>query len=288
MSKTLETKKRIFNLLKNKDMTVTELSKELGLSNATVTEHVNDLVRVGAIERIDNEHFRKLKYYKPREFINPVIAKYIIGVLVVAAIFSGFYLYSAGKLSPNYLTNPKYTTSAVAQQTTTISTPGIPGGVGAFACPMIFYNLNGTVFNYSGFSLYYLNSSLGTVPDYVIANGTTGNLYARERITNVLNESDQNLLARQHYAFLSKIGVPQSFNISSEGINMTINPENFTVIENETLNFTVNVAVNRSAPDATYWLRIDGPCGGGVQLVLVTVGNAPYSGNVTAPISTYA
>src|SRR5271156_2171032 len=111
MSKTLETKKKIFNLLKEKDMTITELSKELGLSTATVSEHVNDLVRAGAIEKIDNEHFRKLKYYKTKDVINPMIAKYIIGAIVLIAIFSGFYLYTTGRIGGTYPTN---STSAVA------------------------------------------------------------------------------------------------------------------------------------------------------------------------------
>ena len=97
MSKTLETKRKILALLKGKDMTITGLSAALGLSNATVSQHIEELSRAGTIERVENEHFRKLKYYRIRETESPPIAnyaKYLIATVIVLAVALEFYFYS--------------------------------------------------------------------------------------------------------------------------------------------------------------------------------------------------
>lgn len=97
MSKTLKTKRKILALLKGKDMTITGLSAALGLSNATVSQHIEELSRAGTIERVENEHFRKLKYYRIRETESPPIAnyaKYLIATVIVLAVALEFYFYS--------------------------------------------------------------------------------------------------------------------------------------------------------------------------------------------------
>src|SRR5271157_5127487 len=102
MSKTLETKRKILALLKGKDMTITGLSSALGLSNATVSQHIDELSRSGVIERVENEHFRKLKYYRVTEAENQVLAKYakyFIAAVIILAVALEFYFYSLTPVS---------------------------------------------------------------------------------------------------------------------------------------------------------------------------------------------
>lgn len=75
MSKELETKARILELLKAKDMTVVELSVELGLSRATVRQHISELRAVGAIEEIPDAYFRKHISYKAKRSEGKTILK---------------------------------------------------------------------------------------------------------------------------------------------------------------------------------------------------------------------
>lgn len=99
MSRTLETKRKILTLLKEKEMTITGLSAALGLSNATVSQHLEDLSRTGAVERVENEHYRKLKYYRIRETEGPVMAgyaKYAAAAAIALIVALGAaYFYSA-------------------------------------------------------------------------------------------------------------------------------------------------------------------------------------------------
>ncbi len=67
MGKTWETKKKILNLLTRRNKTLSEISEELHLAPSTVSEHIDELLRIGAILPVDNEYIRKWKYYK----VNP-------------------------------------------------------------------------------------------------------------------------------------------------------------------------------------------------------------------------
>ena len=100
MGKTLETKKKILSLLKNKEMTLSELSSYLNLSTATVSQHLDDLRRMGAVEKLENEHFKKMKYYKRVEAMNLNLAKYVIGaIVIIAAISLLFYIGRSGNIA---------------------------------------------------------------------------------------------------------------------------------------------------------------------------------------------
>ncbi|MFI5412460.1 MAG: winged helix-turn-helix domain-containing protein [Candidatus Micrarchaeales archaeon] len=283
MSKTLETKKKILNILNKKEMTTRDLSRELNLSAATVSEHLDDLQRMGAVEKIDNEHFKKLKYYKTKENMSPIIAKYVIGAVAIIAIISVFYFYQSGLQRPNPITANNL---GNASKNTSGSTLGSPAG--AFSCIMLFYQLNGSVTGYSGFSAYQLNYSNQSIEDYVVPAGSSGILHIKETVYNVLSEpSNSSMLDRQHYAHLAKEG--NSLNNTGQGLNVTIDPLNFTIKPNETVTFNVTVNTNATAtPNTTYVLRIDGPCGGGVDPVLLTVGNRPYNGTVSLGVVNYA
>ena len=50
----------------------------------------------------------------------------------------------------------------------------------------------------------------------------------------------------------------------------------------------LTVYISQNAINQTYWLHIDGPCGGGVKPSLITIGNTAYSGNVTIPVVPFA
>lgn len=283
MGKTLETKKKILNLLRKNNMTITELSRELNLSTATISQHLDDLQRIGAIEKIDNEHFKKLKYYKVREAVNMNIAKYVIGALVLVATVSLVYFYSAHRGSNPYTHASQVLTTNTSSNTTQAVAPKIGGG--SFACPLITYNLNGTITNYSGFMLYYLNSSHGKVADYVLGGSSSGTLYLSEFVNHVLDQNNTLLTTnRIHYAEITRVG---SHNSTAPGINVTISPSTYNAVNNTTINFTVGIST-MNAEHETYWLRIDGPCGGGVPYVLLTIGNRPYNGTATPPVNIYA
>lgn len=280
MGKTLETKKKILELLKKKDMTVTELSEELGLSAATVSQHLDELRSMDAVEKLSNEHFKKLKYYKVKNTVSTSIAKYALGVLVVIVALSSIYLYNINR-GASIATTPPI-------NNITTSLPGVvtPSSGGAFACPMLTYTLNGSISSYSGFSAYDLNTGSGIVVDYVMPYNSTGTLYASEKVYNLLKQNVSGLLEnRTHYATLTNVNSTLQTPVS--GINASISPLKYNAYENETMNLTLTI---NSAGEAkgTYWLRIDGPCGGGVTPVLITIGNGPYSGNITRSVLPYA
>ncbi len=63
MGKTFETKSKIIGLLRVGQKTLTQLYTELGLSPATVCQHLQELCNAGILDCRNDEHFRKLKYY---------------------------------------------------------------------------------------------------------------------------------------------------------------------------------------------------------------------------------
>ncbi len=73
MSKALETKTQVIDILKNKPMTVSELSRKFGLSRATIAQHIKELEEAGAIEEIPNVYFKKHVSYKAKRLIGKTI-----------------------------------------------------------------------------------------------------------------------------------------------------------------------------------------------------------------------
>ncbi len=335
MSKTLETKKKIMGLLKKKEMTLSGLSEALNLSNATVSQHIDELQRTGAIERVENEHFRKLKYYRLKEAEGQVVSAYVkylatAGVLLLVVLELYFYHLPIGA-------------KQAIGTNATVSSPSLATGVRvSAACPMMFYELNGSIGGHTGVSLYYINYSGGTVADYVLNKSSTGSLYVTERVSDVLDNSftQNSSPVRTHTAFLTMMNqrtppVPQAvgaigngsgamvlppsgnvtanatssitppignftsgsgknaasvavsgaagsvFNASAYGVSVQAIPENFSIVSNETVHFTVAITASAGATSNTYWLDIDGPCGGGVTPVLLTVGDVPYNGIIS-------
>lgn len=64
MTKTWQTKKKILKLVSKDAKTPGEISQELGLAPSTVSEHMEELERMGAVKPVDNPFIKKWKYYR--------------------------------------------------------------------------------------------------------------------------------------------------------------------------------------------------------------------------------
>lgn len=64
MTKTGSTKNKILALISSGNKTLSEISEALGLAPSTVSQHLQELKDMGAIEEVDTDHVRKWKYYK--------------------------------------------------------------------------------------------------------------------------------------------------------------------------------------------------------------------------------
>lgn len=186
MGKTLETKREILSRLKGERKTVTQLSWELGLSKATVSQHLAELRSMGAVEEDDNSHFRRLKYFKIREpppqpfgglgrVVAVVLAFAAVGAIYAALALTGGNRPLAGS-GPNTL---------VATQ---VASPNASASItGTSACPLLRYykyanatdvsEIVGMVANGSPCYLSYINTTSHTIEvgggvSYTSSNGT--------------------------------------------------------------------------------------------------------------------
>jgi DNA-binding transcriptional ArsR family regulator len=64
MTKTWDTKKKILDMLLERRMTLTELSRHLNLAPSTVNQHIKELIGMDAIRQVDNPFIMKWKYYE--------------------------------------------------------------------------------------------------------------------------------------------------------------------------------------------------------------------------------
>ncbi len=89
MSKTFESKKKILDLLTHGARTPTDISRQIGLSPSTVSQHLKELKETGRIEEFQDEHFRNIRYYR-RVQNAPIIssnsAKFAAGALAIAIL----------------------------------------------------------------------------------------------------------------------------------------------------------------------------------------------------------
>ena len=63
MGKTGDTKKRIYEMLGQRNKTLTDISNELGLAPSTVSQHLQEMLDSGAIRLVEDRP-RKWKYYE--------------------------------------------------------------------------------------------------------------------------------------------------------------------------------------------------------------------------------
>ncbi len=194
MGRTLETKKEILSRLKNERKTVTQLSEELGLSKATISQHLSELKSMGAVEEDDNSHFRKLKYFRladaGRRTAGPTFGTFgrvVTVVAVIAAIGAVYaallFMGGAGPAIPQ--SNSSVNPNASALTVTSVSAGGGSGPLAA--CPMLPYyrtanatvagKIVGEIANGSPCYLSYINTTSRTIRvgagvKYVSSNGT--------------------------------------------------------------------------------------------------------------------
>ena len=99
-----DTRIDILKHLNIRRMTLTELSRRLGMSASTVKEHMENLSSAGLVEQKDDGH--KWKYYeltgKGKNIVNPVERKvfFVLGLSLVIML-AGFY-----SMFSNYMTGP--------------------------------------------------------------------------------------------------------------------------------------------------------------------------------------
>lgn len=86
-----DTRVSMLKLLLKRRMTLSELSKRLGMSVSTIKEHLDSLVSAGLIKQIDDGH--KWKYYEltrdGRDIVQPSERRIfvLLGISVIAALF---------------------------------------------------------------------------------------------------------------------------------------------------------------------------------------------------------
>ena len=67
MGKTWHTKKRILTILSKQPRTAGEIGRLLGLSPSTMSVHIAELEKMGAIERVENSYVKRWKYYRIKQ-----------------------------------------------------------------------------------------------------------------------------------------------------------------------------------------------------------------------------
>jgi DNA-binding transcriptional ArsR family regulator len=99
MSKTSETKNKIIELLSNEDVNLTGLSSYLKLKPSTVVQHMKELEEMGVVKKINDPHFKNIKYYSLNKDLgqakvetrSKLIVWPIAIIIIVAAVVSLVY-----------------------------------------------------------------------------------------------------------------------------------------------------------------------------------------------------
>ena len=175
MSKTFGTKNKIVKLLREKPMTVTEISAVLGLSKATVSQHMSELENMSMVEQVDNPHYKKVKFYKLSEAKANVVEQRSAGFRkmiipsVLAILLVGIILSAAVLQKPS---NTTRIGPAITNNNSSARTLGV-----GYACPMIRAFTNGTHANESLLSSIVSEIALGSPCSLAYVNGNkVGNL----------------------------------------------------------------------------------------------------------------
>ena len=89
MSKTWHMKKRILRTLSKQPRTSGEIAKILELAPSTVSVHIAELEKMGAIEKIENGYAKRWKYYKIKKGFDVKKAGRIKEVNIIPLMFFG-------------------------------------------------------------------------------------------------------------------------------------------------------------------------------------------------------
>jgi DNA-binding transcriptional ArsR family regulator len=296
MSGIFSTKNRILDSLAKKPKTRKQLSEELKLSPATVSQHLEELIRMGLINKSNDVHSKRWMQYEvnvaayekyrgpmkeqDRRYMQvPFMA--ILAILVVMASSFVFFSLQNAQSRPN-----SGIPAAVANESGGFRPGSFPAGAGA--CPIIRIPVITNISSFAGFSMY--NTS--GYHDYVINRGSSGTL--NFTLTSEGTAANSNLSGAtlpvynnfrfSHEADNSSTGV---YNATTPGLNVTLSRLEENMSSNSTASFLMRINVSASAPYGTYWVSVD-ECDGISSVFLITIGNGPYAGNVIPNVNPIA
>ncbi|MEM0148829.1 MAG: DUF4382 domain-containing protein [Candidatus Micrarchaeaceae archaeon] len=252
MSKHLETKNKILNLLSKKKMTLTDLSSELDLAPSTVSQHLRELEGKGFISEVENPYIRKWKYYQANKpvsdeemvtaYSSSKIDKRIpLGGAIAAIIVFGVILLvsSAQNVSPSIRLSPGSSIPVGSTVFTISDSPALANITGVYvniSGAMIHSKTTGKWYklpiNAKTYNLVELRNTSALLSGVALKSGVYNEIVLRvSKVIATVNGTNQS-------AFLpsSKLMIFGNFNIS----NATINWVNIDFNLSESLHITGN------------------------------------------------
>ncbi len=242
MTKNGQTKKKILDMLRERQMTLTDISERLNLAPSTVSQHLKELLAVNAIREVETEYNRKWKYYRPVDAFDPLgygnenkprviqnRARYYLAILIaslaiiggasyITLLGSGHYISSLGNQSAkshNYSASPSGYSKFYVQLT---DPPVVPHGTDSL------------LLNYSGVGLLVksiANGSMGMERFEVNGGVNLLNLTNSSKTIAVINiSSTEKIMAVELFVRNISIGINNgtySVIASSKIINATLN-----------------------------------------------------------------
>lgn len=257
MTKVRETKQIILKKLKTGRKTVTELSEELHLTKATVSQHLSRLEKMGAVKSSVDPNYRSIKYfildtkYKGAEL--PRSKKYVIATsLIVIVIIASVLIYLGSS-------NNK---------------PIRPGSYPNHACSVGTYFANITVVNFTGFAAY----NLSGITDYVLSpggNGTITYLLALHKTSNNTGAQMVNITNRIFFDYYTSNGIVSTLNLS--GITESSRPyQEIAPVNGNATMVKISIAASSRAQLGTYWMELAPYYCRTKNLDLFTIGTSHY------------
>ena len=296
MSGIFSTKNRILDSLAKKPKTRKQLSEELKLSPATVSQHLEELIRMGLISKSSDVHSKRWMQYevnsdayeKYRGPMKEQNRRYIqvpfmtmLAILVVIA--ASFVFFSSQNMLPN-------SSSGIPAASANVSGGFVPGLLpqGASSCPIIRIPVITNISSFTGFSMY----NVSGYHDYVISRGSSGKLnftVKSEETAAESNSSGTTLPVYNNFRFshVSNNSSGGLYNATTPGLNISLSSLEENMSSGSTANFLMRINASTSAPYGTYWVSVN-ECDGISSIFLITVGNGPYAGNVITPVNPIA
>ena len=158
MGKTGDTKKKIIEILRNGNKTLTDISNELDLAPSTVSQHLHELEISGTIKPVDADRPRKWKYYelsnRNNGFTNSIGFEYAkkiaVPLAVVALSVIAAFLFYRAPAAPSQLA-----ASSIAKEVYLAPGASVPKGSTIFTvsdAPAI-YNISALVITVANASI---------------------------------------------------------------------------------------------------------------------------------------
>ncbi len=277
MGKIFETKERILKMLKNKPRTREEIAKELGLSPSTISQHLEELEEMGLVKKQDHRHSKRWKYYEINQLgyekdisgnMNYSRALSIVIVIVVIAL--------VGYLATNIRGSGPATNQTLVIRSTSTACPFIASPSPIFSQ----YTAQGfSEFNLSGYK------------DYVLSPGSRGEISYKVNISNSTSlPRGSNYVDLYNRALIyssEEVNGTTVYNYNASGVTMTLVPRNLSIHKGSSAEFSILINASQNAPYKTYILEI-GQCEGDSNgIILITIGNKPYSGKISVAPQIY-